>query len=172
MKDLFPLFALLASYIMYSRAVTIPAGVALHIRPEFIFLGVFLLDMAQVPFLRRLYEKGSKLPILKRLDLRSAAKNRLSHSKTGKWAQRLGPFGVILLACLPCLGGGMWTAVLLCHATGLDRRHAYAYLAAGSFLGCLFLTFASKFGVDLVVHLKDLTLGWLSHLWPLGETGA
>ena len=171
MKDLVPLFALFASYVMYSRAVTIPAGVALHMRPEMIFFAVFILDMAQVPMLKHFYEKGSRLPFIRKLDLRSTATRRLSQSRTGKRAQRLGPWGVVLLASLPCLGGGMWTAVLLCHILGLDRRQSYAYLAAGSLIGCFVLTFASKMGVDLILHLKTVILGWLSQFWPLGETG-
>lgn len=170
MKSFYSMFALLASYILYSNAVTIPLGIALQIRPEIVFGSVFLLDMIQVPLLQRFYEKGARLPFVRKLDVLSTATRRLSESRTGRYAQRLGPLGVVLLACFPGLGGGMWTAVFLARALGLDRRQSYSYLAIGSLIGCFCITLTSKMGVDLILHLKGMILEWLSQFWPLGET--
>ena len=49
-----------------------------------------------------------------------------SKSLLGKWAAPLGGFGVMLVAAMPTLGGGMWTATFVAYGLRLERRAAYA----------------------------------------------
>ena len=159
MRELFSVLALFATYVVYNRFVTIPAGLALHMRPGLIFLIVFVMDMVQVPLLLRLYEKGTRWVLLKRLNLEARAEGAVSGGRLGRWAQRLGAPGVALLASMPGVGGGMWSAVLFSHILGLNRKKSYFYLTTGSFVGCFAMTFAGKAGIDLILWIRDLLLG-------------
>lgn len=159
MRDIISILVLFASYVVYNRIVTIPTGLALHLTPLEVFGLVFLLDMAQVPLFNRLYEKGTRLKLLSRLNLQAKAEGTLATGKLGRWAQHLGAPGVAVLAYIPCVGGGMWSAVLLARLLGLSRKVSYFYLAVGSFLGCFTLTFAGKASIQIFHQVVNLLSG-------------
>jgi uncharacterized membrane protein len=146
MKTLITYFFAFLLYVFFSRAVSIPAALALHLRISIVFLAVFGLDLLQIPLFFRLYEKGvPKIPLLNVLMKRLPTKEHFENSKLGKLAQSLGGIGVMLVAALPTFGGGMWTAVLFAHILKLNRKQSYILLAIGSFVSCVIFTLGVGF---------------------------
>jgi uncharacterized membrane protein len=146
MKTLISYILAFLLYVFFSRAVSIPAALALHIRAGIVFLAIFGLDLLQIPLFFRLYEKGfTRIPLLNILMKRFPTKERFERSKLRKLAQSLGGIGVMVVAAMPTCGGGMWTAVLLAHILKLSRKQSYFLLAAGSFISCLIFTWGISF---------------------------
>ena len=134
---------LLFLYILGSRIIFIPAGMAIGIGKYVILFLVFFLDMLQIPLYFYIYEKGaSKLKFL----------SKMENSRFLKFARSLGSFGVVLVAAMPAFGGGMWSSVLISFLLGLDRRKSILLLALGSFLGCVLVIY----GIDGLIHLFGL----------------
>ncbi len=107
--------------------------------PTGLLLGMLLgLDIVQIPMYYRIYEHGStlldRIPAFKKIIHRNQ-----SESKLGKWAKPMGGIGVMLVAALPTMGGGMWTSTFLAYGLGLKRRAGYAWMIAGSLLSYLTL---------------------------------
>ncbi|MCX7920052.1 MAG: small multi-drug export protein [bacterium] len=153
MKTLISYLTALLLYIFFSRAVSIPAALALHIRTWVVFLAVFGLDLLQIPLFFRLYEKEiPKIPILNLLTKRLPTKEQFEKSRIRKLAQSFGGLGVILVAAMPTCGGGMWTAVLLAHILKLSRKQSYTMLAIGSFISCVIFTIGFGF-IFKILHI-------------------
>lgn len=137
---LFPYLIFLLAYVFSSRIISIPIGLSL-LKNRFLTVSiVFGLDLLQVPFFYRLYDRGFNW--LKKINLSTitnteSAQKRLEKSSLQKIAYSLGNLGVIFLAATPTLGGGMWSAVLFAHILKMPKRKSFIYLAIGSFLGCL-----------------------------------
>lgn len=154
MKTLLTYFLALLLYIFFSRAVSIPAALALHIKAGIVFFAVFGLDLMQIPLFFRLYEKGfPKIPILNILIKRLPTKEQFEKSKLLKFTQSLGWIGVILVATMPTFGGGMWTAVLFAHILKLSRKQSYILLAIGSLISCIIFTL----GIGFIFKLLHIT---------------
>ncbi|MDI6782830.1 MAG: small multi-drug export protein [bacterium] len=141
MKILISYIVAFLLYVFFSRAVSIPAALALHIPTIIVFLAIFGLDLLQIPLFFRLYEKGfTKIPSLNILMKRLPTEEKFEKSKLRKFAQSLGGTGVLFIAATPTFGGGMWTAVLFAHFLKLSRKQSYILLAAGSFISCIIFT--------------------------------
>jgi uncharacterized membrane protein len=150
MKTLVSYLIALLLYIFFSRAVSIPAALALHIRAGIVFFAVFGLDLLQIPLFFRLYEKGfPKIPLVKHLVKRLPTAEQFEKSKLRKLTQSLGGIGVVLVSAMPTFGGGMWTAVLLAHILKLTRKQSYFFLATGSFISCVIFTLGIGFILKL-----------------------
>ena len=77
---------------------------------------------------------------LKRARIKKALKKeRKFHSRMLLRAQQLGPLGVVIIAAIPFVGGGMWSGVLLARLLKLNKVRAAILLMAGSVLSCLML---------------------------------
>jgi uncharacterized membrane protein len=146
MKILISYLMALLLYIFFSRAVSIPAALALQIHTGVVFFSVFGLDLLQIPLFFRLYEKGfPKIPLLNLLTKRLPTAEQFEKSKLRKFTQSLGGIGVVLVAAMPTFGGGMWTAVLFAHILKLTRKQSYFFLATGSFISCVIFTLGIGF---------------------------
>jgi hypothetical protein len=146
MKTLISYLMALILYIFFSRAVSIPAALALNIRVGIVFFAVFGLDLIQIPLFFQLYEKGfPKIPLLNLLIKRLPTAEQFEKSKLRKLTQSLGGIGVILVAAMPTFGGGMWTAVLFAHILKLTRKQSYFFLATGSLISCVIITLGIGF---------------------------
>ena len=153
MKTLISYIAAFLLYVFFSRAVSIPAALALHIPTIAVFLAIFGFDLLQIPLFFRLYEKGfTKIPLLNILLKRLPTQEKFEKSKLWKLVQSLGRIGVILVAAMPTCGGGMWTAVLFAHILKLSRKKSYVLLAAGSFISCLIFTWGISF-IFKILHI-------------------
>ena len=118
--------------IFTNRIFAVAAGLWLRI-PDVLLLGVLLfLDVIQIPFFFRLYEHG--FSFLGRMpgSLQRLFKHDWSGSYLNKWAAHLGGFGVMLVAAMPTLGGGIWSGTFLAYGLRLQRRTSYAYLISGT----------------------------------------
>jgi len=152
----FLIFSLL--YIVGSRIVFIPAGMALGIGKYVVLVVVFLLDILQIPFFFFLYEKGAiKIKFLSGLYAKLPTKEQMERSGLLKFARSLGSFGVVLTAAIPAFGGGMWTAVLISYILKIDRKKSIVLLAIGSLIGCLLVVYGFEgilglFGIHIPVR--------------------
>lgn len=145
-------------YIVGSRVVFIPAGMALGIGKYVVLVIVFLLDILQIPFYFFIYEKGAtKIKFLAALYSKLPTKEQMERSGLLKFARSLGSFGVVLTAAMPAFGGGMWTAVLISYLLNIDRKKSIILLAIGSLIGCLIVVYGFEgilglFGIHMPVR--------------------
>ena len=97
------------------------------------------LDIVQIPMFYWLYENSHK--VLTKLPARVARFFEKSHTPAAlsRWTSSLGGFGVMVLAAMPTLGGGMWSGIFLAYGMQLDRRISYAWLTLGSAVSYLAL---------------------------------
>ena len=96
--------------------------------------------------LRRVIEKLTKKKIFRR--------ERKIHSRILVRAQRWGQFGVIIVAALPFVGGGIWSGVLLSRFLKLKIAKGHLLIWLGSILGASF--------ISLGIHgIKELILKFL-----------
>jgi uncharacterized membrane protein len=98
---------------------------------------LIVLDIVQIPFYYWLYEHSHL--ILARLPASWGELFRRSPQETaiGRWTASLGGLGVMTIAALPAMGGGMWTAIFLAYGLKLDRRTSYIWLIVGSIVSYL-----------------------------------
>ena len=140
-------------YVLFSRAVSIPAALALHLRAGIVFFAIFGLDIIQIPLFFHIYERGfTRIPGLSLVMKRLPTKEQFEKSRIRKLTQSLGGFGVLFLAMTPTFGGGIWTAVLLAHILKLSRKQSYFFLITGSFISCLILTW----GISVIFVLLHI----------------
>jgi uncharacterized membrane protein len=65
-------------------------------------------------------------------------------------AQKWGELGVIFIAGVPFVGGGMWSGVLLTRLLKLSRIRGAILLMTGSIASCLILSLG-LFGIKTVI---------------------
>jgi uncharacterized membrane protein len=82
--------------------------------------------------LRRVIEKVTKKKIFRR--------ERKLHSRILVRAQKWGQFGVIIVAALPFVGGGIWSGVLLSRFLKLKIAKGHLLIWLGSILGASFIS--------------------------------
>ncbi|NIM03897.1 hypothetical protein GTN66_07125 [bacterium] len=93
--------------------------------------------------LRRVIEKLTKKKIFRR--------ERKLHSRILVRAQRWGQFGVILVAALPFVGGGIWSGVLLARFLKLKIAKGHLLIWLGSILGASFISLGIQGIKELIV---------------------
>jgi len=96
--------------------------------------------------IRRVVERITKKKIFRR--------ERKLHSRILVRAQKWGQFGVIIVAALPFVGGGIWSGVLLARFLKLKIAKGHLLIWLGSILGASF--------ISLGIHgIKELILKFL-----------
>lgn len=93
--------------------------------------------------LRRVIEKLTKKKIFRR--------ERKLHSRILVRAQRWGQFGVIIVAALPFVGGGIWSGVLLSRFLKLKIAKGHLLIWLGSILGASFISLGMQGIKELIV---------------------
>jgi uncharacterized membrane protein len=126
--------AVAAAALFGNRIVAAAVGVWFRVPPAGLLTELILLDVIQIPFFYWLYDNSEW--VLAKLPERVARffKRDPETRAIGRWTARLGHVGVGLLAALPTLGGGMWSAVFLAYGLKLNRRVSYLSLILGSAL--------------------------------------
>src|SRR6185312_110538 len=90
-----------------NRIFAVLAGLWLRL-PAVLMLGLLIaLDFLQIPFFYWVYDHGSAIAARLPEGLRIRWARNRSASYLGKWAASLGGMGVMMVAALPTLGGGM-----------------------------------------------------------------
>jgi len=95
---------------------------------------------------RRVIERIAKKKIFRR--------ERKFHSRILVRAQRWGQFGVIIVAALPFVGGGIWSGVLLSRFLKLKIAKGHLLIWLGSILGSSFISLG-------IQGIKELILKFL-----------
>lgn len=103
--------------------------------PDLLLLSLLLLiDAIQIPFFFHLYEKGSTALANLPTPLQKLCRRDWSRSYLNTWASHLGGVGVMCVAAMPTLGGGMWSGTFLAYGLRLKRRAGYTWLMFGSLM--------------------------------------
>ena len=140
-------------YIFGSRAIFIPAGIAMGIERHLVLLVVFCLDILQIPLYYYIYEKGTtKIKFLNFFYSRLPTMEKVSSSSLMKFARSMGGFGVVFVAAMPAFGGGMWSSVLMAHLLRIEKKRSVYLLALGSLIGCLMVFY----GIEGAIYLFRL----------------
>jgi len=151
MKYLWLLPSIFITHFLFGRLVSIPYALALLHKWYWAVCATWPVDVITVPlwlsifnkvtnsrtlvvrqrllirYLRRSVEKLTKKKIFRR--------ERKFHSQILRRAQRWGQLGVIVVAALPFVGGGIWSGVLLSRFLKLKVSRGYFLICLGSILG-------------------------------------
>jgi len=103
--------------------------------PALILIGVLvLIDAIQIPLYYWVYGKGEQA--LRRMPQRfqKPLQKDWSATRFGRWVLSVRGWGVLIIAALPMLGGGMWTATFLSYSSGLSKRDGAMWMMIGSVL--------------------------------------
>ncbi len=69
--------------------------------------------------------------------------------RKGKWIQRLGPIGLVLLVAIPLPGTGAWTGAIASRLLGIPNKKALPLIAVGVVAAGLLVLFASLGAIHL-----------------------
>lgn len=127
----------------------IPLAMAQGFSPAWAFALALLGNLAVVPLLlwgfrwaeRTLMRWHSTRVILEWVFTRSRRK--------GKWIQRLGSIGLVLLVAIPLPGTGAWTGAIASRLLGIPIRRALLWIAVGVVLAGILVLFASLGAFEL-----------------------
>jgi uncharacterized membrane protein len=141
--------------IVGNRIFAVLAGLWLRVPGAGLLTLLLVLDVVQIPFYYWLYENGSAA--LERLpaSLRGWFSKDWSGSFLGKWTASLGGLGVMMVAAMPTLGGGMWSATFLAYGLGLRKRFGYLWMMLGSAV--------SYFSIYWILDTIFTTVRYFSH---------
>ncbi len=128
-----------------NRFFSLITGMILKVPPAWLLPTLYAMDVMQIPLYYWVYERGSHVtkyfPARVRSWFDDKPKTR-SH-----WTASLGGLGVFVVALLPTLGGGMWSAVFLAYGLRIRKTWGYFLMAAGSLVSyiCLYWVLDSLF---------------------------
>lgn len=118
---------------MANRVLAVALGLWLQIPAGLMLSLLIFLDVIQIPFFYRLYDRGftflDGIPAIKKFFSRDWSDTTLA-----RWMMPLGGPGVMLVSAMPTFGGGIWLASFFAYALRLNRRTGYIWIALGSVL--------------------------------------
>lgn len=117
-----------------NRIFAVAAGVWWRVPAMLLLVVLISLDLLQIPFYYWIYDHSSALLARCPARLRTWFEKDWGATSLGRRASSLGGFGVMLVAALPTLGGGIWSATFIAYGLRLRRRTSYAWLSMGSLL--------------------------------------
>jgi len=128
----------------------IPYGLSQGLPAGLVFLVAVLGNLAVVPVLLWGFERAERL-------LRRARWGEVLFVKTverarrkGRWIERWGPIGLVLLVAIPLPGTGAWTGAVAARVLGMPCRKALPWIAVGVLIAGLLVLFASLGAFHLV----------------------
>ena len=127
----------------------IPLALSLGFSPAWAFGLALLGNLAVVPLLlwgfewmeRRLMRWRFTRAILEWVFARSRRK--------GRWIQRLGPIGLVLLVAIPLPGTGAWTGAIASRLLGIPVKKALPWITVGVVIAGILVLFASLGAIRL-----------------------
>ena len=69
--------------------------------------------------------------------------------RKGKWIQRLGPIGLVLLVAIPLPGTGAWTGAIASRLLGIPVKKSLLWIAVGVVIAGILVLFASLGAIRL-----------------------
>jgi len=168
MRHLHKIIAFLALHVSLGRIASIPFGTSTMFQKWYLTsLVVSLMDLMQVLFLNFVYNLVSQLGFItefyrrikintKKFNRRSRLKKAMKeerrfHSRMLLRAQGFGQLGVILIAAIPFIGGGMWSGFLLAKLMKINKYKSILLLMTGSVLCSVLLSLSYSGIVKLLV---------------------
>lgn len=169
MRYLWLLPSIFLTHFFFGRLVSIPYALAMLHKWYWAVCATWPIDVITVPFwlrildkvtssrtivtrgklliryLRREIEKFTKKKIFKR--------ERKLHSRILRRAQKWGQLGVVIVAALPFVGGGIWSGVLLSRFLKLKLTRGYLLICLGSVLGASFIALGIHGIKELILKL-------------------
>ena len=151
MRYLWLVPSIVLTHILLGRFFSVPYTLALFNKWYLSVCIISSIDMITVPFYFRLFDKvitSRRFVVRERLLIRRFRRaierltkkkifrrERKIHSRILVRAQKWGQFGVIIVAALPFLGGGIWSGVILARFLKLKLARGCFLICLGSFLG-------------------------------------
>ncbi|MFQ5866466.1 MAG: small multi-drug export protein [bacterium] len=156
-------------HFFFGRLVSIPYALAIFHKWYWAVFATWPIDIITVPFWLRIFDKvtGSRNFVAReklfirylRREIEKFTKKKIFrrerklHSRILRRAQRWGQFGVILVAALPFVGGGIWSGVLLARFLRLKVTRGYLLICLGSALGASFISLGIHGIKELILKL-------------------
>lgn len=170
MRYLWLVPSIFLTHIFLGRFFSVPYTLAIFNKWYLTVCIISSIDMITVPFYFRIFDKvitSRGFIVRERLLIRRIRRGieritkkkifrreRKLHSRILVRAQRWGQFGVIIVAALPFVGGGIWSGVLLARFLKLKITKGHLLIWLGSILGASF--------ISLGIHgIKELILKFL-----------
>lgn len=170
MRYLWLVPSIFLTHIFLGRFFSVPYTLAIFHKWYLTVCIISSIDMIMVPFYFRIFDKvitSRGFIVRERLLIRRIRRGieritkkkifrreRKLHSRILVRAQRWGQFGVLLVAALPFVGGGIWSGVLLARFLKLKIVKGHLLVCLGSILGASF--------ISLGIHgIKELILKFL-----------
>ncbi len=169
MRYLWLVPSIFLTHICLGRFFSVPYTLALFNKWYLSVCIISSIDMITVPFYFRLFDRvitSRSFVVRERLLIRRFRRviekitkkkifrrERKIHSRILLRAQRWGQFGVIIVAALPFVGGGIWSGVLLARFLKLKIAKGHLLIWLGSILGASFISLGIQGIKELVVKL-------------------
>jgi len=170
MRLLWLLPSIFLTHFLFGRLVSIPYALAVFHKWYWAVCATWPVDIITVPFWLRIFYRATnsrgflirermvfrylRRQIQKFTRKKIFRRERKFHSKILRRAQNWGQFGVIIVAALPLLGGGVWSSVILSRFLRLKITRGYFLICLGSVFGASFIA--------LGIHgIRELVLRFL-----------
>ena len=170
MRYLWLVPSIFLTHIFLGRFFSVPYTLALFNKWYLSVCIISSIDMIMVPFYFRIFDKvitSRGLVVRERLLIRRIRRvvekltkkkifrrERKLHSRILVRAQKWGQFGVIIVAALPFVGGGIWSGVLLSRFLKFKIAKGHLLIWLGSILGASFISLG-------IQGIKELILKFL-----------
>ena len=168
MRFLWLVPSIFLTHICLGRFFSVPYTLALFNKWYLSVCIISSIDMITVPFYFRLFDRvitSRGFVVRERLLIRRFRRvierltkkkifrrERKLHSRILARAQKWGHFGVIIVAALPFVGGGIWSGVLLSRFLKLKIAKGHLLIWFGSILGASFISLGIHGIKELIVR--------------------
>jgi len=121
----------------------IPLALSLGFSPAWA-LGLALLgNLAVVPFLLWGFRWAERTLMRWRFTRKTLEWVFARSRRKGKWIQRFGPIGLVLLVAIPLPGTGAWTGAIASRLLGIPIKKALPWIGVGVVIAGILVLFAS-----------------------------
>jgi len=128
----------------------IPYGISQGLSPGLTFLVAVIGNLAVVPILLLGFEWAERGLRRTRWGEWLCEKTLERARRKGRWIERWGPIGLVLLVAIPLPGTGAWTGAVVARVLGIGPRRAFPWIAIGVLIAGTLVLFASLGAFHLV----------------------
>jgi len=144
---------LIILHVILGKKAAFPYGVASGMSTIEVAIYVILIDFAQIPGYRYIFDgAGEKFRLFRwihgKLD---KLEDKFAHKRIYQWFTHLGHLGVFLLTVIPG-AGAIQTGSALSHFLKIPKSRSYPILGVGAIIGCLIFVG----GVEWILHILNL----------------
>ena len=121
----------------------IPVAIGLGFSPAWAFGLALLGNIAVVPFLLWGFRWAEQILMRWRFARKIMEWVFTRSRRKGKWIQRLGPLGLVLLVAIPLPGTGAWTGAIASRLLGIPVRKSLLWITVGVVIAGILVLAAS-----------------------------